>query len=151
MANIFIEIKRLEEEGWLHKRLLTRTRILFVIALIMLGFVVFDVLEHGLNPFLAGGLGIFGFLLGVYVFSQISNVSWNEEEEVIKSGKMDTLGFISLGLYVLFEIGLRTFLRDYYPAAAVPLVLATICGTLLGRVIGTLAEIHRVYLAQHKG
>lgn len=51
--------------------------------------------------------------------------------------------------YILFEMGLRTILRDYFPTSVLPLLFAVIGGTLLGRAIGTLIEIHRAYVKQH--
>ena len=77
-------------------------------------------------------------------------IDWNEEEEVVKSGKMDRVGYIALVLYILFEISLRTLLREYFPTSTIPLLLSAIFGTILGRAIGTLVEIHRVYHMNHR-
>ena len=76
-------------------------------------------------------------------------VNWNEEEELLQIGKMDRAGFISLFLYIVFEVSLRTFLKDYFPTSVLPLLLAGICGTILGRSVGTVVEIHRVYTLHH--
>jgi hypothetical protein len=150
MIHIFKEIRILRDEGKLHSKLLTRIRILFFISFLLLCVVIFNLLTKHVNILLAGALGIVGFVLGFFVFSKMNVVNWNEEEEVLKSGKMDILGFASLLLYILFEVGFRTFLKDYFPESAVPLLLAGICGTILGRAIGTLFEMHKVYRLHHK-
>lgn len=125
-----------------------RTRMLFIIATILLAIVIFNIVWRDIDILISLGLGIVGFILGLYIFSEMNVVNWNEEEEVLKSGKMDRVGFVALGLYIVFEIGLRTFLNRYFPATVVPLLLSGICGTILGRAIGTLVEIHRVYQMQ---
>jgi len=76
-------------------------------------------------------------------------VNWNEEEEVVQTGRMDTVGYATIGLYILFEISFRTFLHDYFPISATAYLLAGIFGTLFGRAVGTVIEIHRVYRATH--
>jgi len=62
---------------------------------------------------------------------------------------MDMVGYITLGLYIAFEIGLRTFLHDFYPVSATAFLLAGIFGTLLGRAVGTVLTIHNVFRTTH--
>jgi hypothetical protein len=152
MTNLFKEIRTLRDEGKLHAKLISRTRMLFIISSILLLVVLFNIIwrHAGFYTTIATiPIAVIGFLLGFYVFSQMNTVGWNEEEEVVKSGKMDTVGFISLGLYIIFEITFRTYLKSHFPTTAIPLLLSGICGTLLGRATGTLAEIHKVYQARH--
>jgi hypothetical protein len=152
MFNLFREIRILKDEGKLHTALLKRTRVLFIISAVLLLVVLFNIFFREVSTLLlllTIVLGIIGFFLGLYVFSRMNVVNWNEEEEILMSGKMDKVGYISLGLYIVFEIGLRTFLKAYFPASVLPLLLAGIFGTLLGRAVGTLVEIHRVYLLNH--
>lgn len=152
MFNLFREIRILRDEGKLHTALLKRTRVLFVISTILLLVVLFNIFFRDVSTLillLTAGLGIIGFFLGLYVFSHMNVVNWNEEKEVLMSGKMDKIGYGALVLYIVFEIGLRTFLKAYFPATVLPLLLAGIFGTLLGRAVGTLVEIHRVYLLNH--
>jgi len=152
MANLFKEIRTLRDEGRLHDKLISRTRMLFVISGILLLVVVFNIVFRAPSIAIVASaipIAVIGFLLGFYIFSQMNVVNWNEDEEVIKSGKMDAVGFTSLGLYILFEIIFRTYLKSHFPSVAIPLLLSGIVGTLLGRAVGTLAEIHKVYLARH--
>lgn len=149
MANIFAEVRVLREEGKLHTKLISRTRMLFGISLILGGIVVFNVVFRGAHIGIVSALAIIGFFLGLYVFSRMTAVSWNEEESLVQTDRMDSIGFASLGLYIVFEIGLRTFLKDFYPATATTFLLAGIFGTLLGRAVGTVIEIHRVFKTTH--
>ena len=148
--NLFAEIRALKKEGKLHNKLLIRTRILFIIATILLGVVLYNVFTRDLDVLWAIFIGVVGFFLGVFVFSQMNVVNWNEEKEVVKSGKMDKVWYIALALYIFFEIGLRTLLKEYFPLEVIPLLLSGISWTLIGRGIGTLLKIHRVYTMRHK-
>jgi hypothetical protein len=79
----------------------------------------------------------------------MSPIQWNEEKEVVQTGRMDVFGYGILALYVLFEIGLRTTLSRYIPASETALLFSGIFGVLFGRVIGMVIEIHRVYMSSH--
>src|SRR5205807_721697 len=98
-------------------------------------------------PLICIALAVVGFVLGMYVFSRMSLMQWNEEQEIVEAGKMDRVGYATLGLYIVFEIGLRTFLSTEFPISATSFILASIFGVLFGRAIGMMVEIHRVYRA----
>lgn len=149
MLRILREIRVLRTEGRLHRRLLIRTRILLAISAILAAIVGFNIVARDVSAGVCAVLAAIGIILGIFVFSRMNVVQWNEEESVVQSGRMDRLGYFSLALYIAFEIGLRTFLSGFYPASATIFLLSGIFGTLLGRVIGTLLEIHRVYVRSH--
>lgn len=149
MPNFLKEVRVLRKEGKLHKKLLSRVRILFIVSGIMLAIVVFDIFFHGLNALIALALAIMGFVLGRFVFSRMNVVNWNEQDEILQTGKMDVVGYASIGLYILVEILFRTFLHDYFPSSATALLLAGIFGTIFGRAVGTVYTIHSVYKRNH--
>jgi hypothetical protein len=149
MPNILKEVAILRQEGKLHTRLITRVRMLFVIAFILLALVAFNVYQ-GANILIALALAIVGFVMGFYVFSRMSRVEWNEEEEVVEASKMDRFGYGLIGLYIVFEIGARTLLADYFGAGAEAFVFALIFGIIFGRATGMVFEIHRVFKTTHK-
>ena len=151
MPNILKEVGVLRDEGKLHKKLITRVRMLLVISVILAGITLFNVIFRGTNPLLAAGLFIVGFLVGLYVFSRMNVIQWNEELEIVEAGRMDAVGYSLIALYVAFEIGLRTFLSSQYPISASILIFAAIAGTIFGRAIGTVVEIHRVFKRTHPG
>ena len=149
MPNIFREVRTLRQEGKLHKKLINSLRMQSVISAVLAAIVVFNLIFRGANPLIALALAVVGFVLGMFIFSRMNAVSWNEKEETVQSEKMDKIGYATLALYVLFEIGLRTFLSHTFPISATAFLLAGIFGTLLGRVVGTVIEIHRVYRLIH--
>ena len=152
MASIFSEIRTLKEEGKLHEKLTRRVRILFLISFLLLLVVIWNIYADHITNYLLVLMAVFwsiGFFLGFYIFSQMNVINWSEEDEVVRVGNMDAIGFASIILYIIFEISFRTFLKAYFPGTAIPLLLAGICGTIMGRAIGTLIEIHRVYLKYH--
>src|SRR4029078_11920272 len=127
---LFREVRILRQEGKLHKKLVSRVRMLFVISLILLGIVVFNVIFRAADPLIASILAVVGFLLGLYVFSRMNVVSWNEQEAVVQADKMDKIGYAILGLYIIFEISFRTFLTYSFPLSATAFLLAGIFGTI---------------------
>lgn len=104
MIQLLKEIKVLKQNGKLHNKLIQRTRILFIISAILLAIVIYNTIVRDIDILIAILLSFIGFVLGVLVFSRMSVVNWNEDEEVVKSGKMDTIGFATVGLYIAFEI-----------------------------------------------
>ena len=102
MNNFFKEVRILRQEGKLHQKLITRVRMLFVISLVLAGIVAFNLFFRGTNPLIAGALAVVGFVLGLFLFSRMNVVNWNEEEEVVQTGRMDTVGYAVLGLYIVF-------------------------------------------------
>lgn len=150
MPNIFREVRILRKEGKLHKKLINSLRMQSVISGVLVAIVIFNMIFRGASPLIALGLAIIGFVLGLVVFSRMNAVGWNEEEETVQSQKMDKAGYIAIGLYILFEIGLRTLLHNIFPVTATALLLAGIFGTLLGRVIASIIKIHRVYKNSHQ-
>lgn len=147
--SILGEVRALRDEGKLHRKLLIRTRILIGIGLILVAVAGYEMVGHGIDALLAGALFLAGFLAGMFVFSRMNVVTWDEEKESVVSGRMDTLGYMVLGLYIAFEIGLRDVLSGVFPDMATALILAAVGGTLLGRALGTYVEVHRVYTATH--
>ena len=119
---------------------------LSAVSLILLGIVAYQVIARGLSLSISLALAALGFALGLLVFSRMNKVVWNEEEEVIKTGRMELLGFGILALYIAFEVGLRTFLNSEFAGtfAAVAYLLAGIGSSLLGRSIGTLIAIRKL-------
>ncbi len=149
MIHFFREVGILRQEGKLHKKLIFQIRMLFFISLVLLGVVLFNIIFRDADWLVAAALSGIGFLLGLYIFSRMNVVNWNEEDEVVQTGRMGTVGYVTLGLYIAFEIGLRTFLHDFSPVSVTAYLLAGIFGTLFGRVVGLVVEIHRVFQTSH--
>ena len=149
MFGFLSEVRALEQEGKLHNKLIARVRILFIISLILLGVVLYNLIFHEANPLLVTLFALGGFLLGLYVFARMNVVNWNEEEEIVQTGKMDIAGYLTIALYIAVEISFRTFLKDVYPLSSTAFLFAGIFGTIFGRAIGTVLTIHKVFRATH--
>lgn len=145
MIHLLREVRTLRQEGKLHKKLISQVRMLFIISCILGLVVVYNILLRGADIRIALFLACIGSMLGISVFSRISVVNWNEDEEIVQLGKMDKVGYATIILYIVFDIGLRTYLKDVYPVSATAYLLAAIFGTLFGRSIGTIVKIHGVY------
>jgi len=146
MKNILRSVRGLKAEGKLQKRLVIQIRILMAISLVLMVVVTYQVIAHGLDLGIVLALTALGFALGLLVFSKMNKLVWNEEEEVIQSGRMEILGFVILALYIGFEIGLRTLLNNEFPGsfAAIAYLLAAIGSSLFGRSVGTLIAIRKL-------
>jgi len=149
MIHILSEVRILRQEGKIHKKLITRVRMLFIVSLILLGIVLFNLVRADVDPVLTTALAFLGFFLGFYLFARMNVVSWNEEDTVVESGKMDLLGFGILILYIASEVSFRMFLKTEFPLSATTLLLSGIFGTIFGRAIGTVVTIHKVFIATH--
>ena len=122
---------------------------LLVISVILLGVTLFNVIFRGTSWLITGALFAAGFVIGLYVFSRMSVIQWNEELEIVETGRMDAIGYGLIALYIAFEVSLRTFLSAEYPVSATIFIFAAVAGTIFGRAVGTVVEIHRVFEATH--
>jgi len=138
--------RELNSDGKLHKRLVFQLLLLTTISLILLGVVMYQVLFGGLNISIAVSIALVSFLLGLFLFSKMNKVVWNEEEELVKTGRMEILGVAVLVLYIGFEVGLRTLLAAEFTGgfAATAYLLAGVGASLLGRSVGTIVSIQKL-------
>ncbi len=145
MDSIFQAVRVLRDKGKLHKSLITRVRMLFGISVVLAGVALYNVFVRDINPLLALGLAATGFIFGFFLFSRMNKLTWDEQQETIRAGRMDVVGFAVLGLYIVFEVGTRTTLNNIFPASftATALLLATIAGSLFGRALGTVIAIEK--------
>ena len=86
MFNILREIRVLREEGKLHRTLIVRTRILLLISVVLASIVLFNMFYRGTDWMLPGVLAIIGLVLGLFIFSRMNPIQWNEEREVVETG-----------------------------------------------------------------
>jgi len=137
--------RTLRSEGKLHGPLILRIEILLGISAVLLGIVVYENIVGNLNIFISIAVGVISFLLGLFIFSKMNKVEWNEEKEVIGASRMDLAGFTVLLLYIAFEFSFRHFLKSEYAGtyAATGYLFAGIGASLLGRSVGTLLIIQR--------
>jgi hypothetical protein len=149
MPNILREVRELREEGKLHQGLIRRTRTFLVISFILLCVAIYLGFEQHAQPLFGLVVALIGFAAGFVIFSRMTPLQWNEQNEQVESASMGYLGYSMIGLYVLFEIGARTLLGDIVGETYQAYLFALIFGVIFGRTLGVVAEIHRVYRREH--
>lgn len=124
-------------------KLIRRLKIFALMFVTMLGFLVYDIVQHGMNPMFITG----GFILGIIVGAlagRIFNIHWNKESEKVVA-TLDTEGIVILVLYITFSIFRQnifgTFVRRPVLAA---FTFSFAAGAILGRLITMNAKIRNV-------
>ncbi len=125
-------------------KLKTQLRIFSVIALIMLGVIVYDVIDKRLPLVIAVLAVLTGVVIGM-VLSRMYKLSWHEDNRAVVS-RIDWIGAIILLAYIVFSllcsrlIGL--WVQNASEVAAVGLAISA--GIMLGRVLGLRLGIRRL-------
>ena len=139
----------MRQEGKIHGKLVNTVRIMSVIAVIIGGIEVYEMIFGGETIWIAALLAAGGLLVGWYLFAPLNAAEWNEEKELVAARRIDWVGFAAIGAYIALVIVLGIFLNQNFPAQTTILVLAFVFGMLGGRLLGTIVEIHRAFRAAH--
>jgi uncharacterized membrane protein len=129
------------------RRLRFRIRLYFLVSLVMIAVVLFDVWRGQVGLLLAVGGFVVGCLIGV-IASRMFHISWDEQNSKIVS-RFDTVGIVVLVLYILFSVERHTLLGLFvHGPSLAAFTLSVIAGTMLGRAIGMGRNIRKILLAQ---
>ena len=125
------------------RKLVFRLSIFLLIALIILGIVVYDVAIG----YLAWWMAALSFLAGTaagYVLGRILTVRWHETEQKAVM-EMDVAGFVAIGIYIGLRFG-ENWLFGYFLSgtALSTLSLAFLAGALFGRFLGLRKSVVKV-------
>lgn len=125
------------------KKIKTRFRIYFVLAIIMLLVILYDLFKNILSIEFA----FVGMLIGIgagIVSSRMNHLSWDKDGEKIVS-RLDIFGIIILVAYIIFAI-FRTKLISYFVHGPVvgAISFSIIAGIMIGRVLGTRGKILKI-------
>jgi hypothetical protein len=120
----------------LDKKLRRRLKIYFVISIIMICVVIFEVLSGNLSLSIA----LIGLMLGVFIgviAARMFLVSWHNDAKKVIS-RLDIVGGAILILYIVFAIFRGRIIghfvqRNYITGASISLIT----GIMIGRVFGT--------------
>lgn len=150
MKKILTSFNSLVDTEQLHKKLIFRTRLLTAISLILIAIVGYDIFRYGISIPLSLFIGLVAFILGLFLFSRMNTLEWDEEEAVITSGRMDTIGVAIIILYIGFEVSLRSVVTSQFGdmAGSTGYLFMGIGASLLGRSVGNLISIQK--LARNK-
>ncbi|MCC2548595.1 hypothetical protein LJY25_19260 [Hymenobacter sp. BT175] len=134
---------------FVHRRLLRRLRMFALVFVALFGVVLYQLLRFDASawPALASfGLGI-GAGLGA---GRMTKIAWNEDAAQVV-GRMDQLGGIILGLYLLVSVGRWWVLGHWLAGHALTVAgLSFTGGIMLGRLLYTRRQVLRVLSKQHK-
>ena len=129
-------------------KLRNRLRIYFLISVILLGVVIFEIVT-GVVGLAYAILGIvIGMLLG-FVSARMFHLSWDHDAKKIVS-RLDLFGGVILVLYIIFAI-FRSRLIGYFihgPAVG-GVSISIVTGIMIGRVIGTRGRIRQILSEQN--
>lgn len=143
----FVQFNDLEKAGKIHKQLQIRLYLLGLIAVVVLGILIYDIAWKGLVFLPMMGFATFGFLLGFFVFTRMSKVTWDEKKEMVKLGRFDVVSFLLLAGYIGYRISIEFYLKyQYHDALFVSgASLAMLFGGMFGRLIGMVWAVARVH------
>jgi len=137
--------KKRREAGkkYVHLKLRRSLRIYFVVSLIVLILVIYDMLRDHANPLLV----LLGLVVGIIVgkmFTRIYKISWDDTGgNVIQ--KMDIYGIVLIVFYVAFDLSREHLVEIFIHGGSVASVsLALLAGAFYGRVLGSIKAIRRV-------
>lgn len=137
--------KKRHEAGkqYVHPKLRRSLRIYFIVSLIVLILVIYDMFRDHANPFLV----LLGLIVGIVVgkaFTRIYKITWDDEGgNVIQ--RMDILGIVLIIFYIAFDLSREHLVEIFIHGGSVASVsLALLSGALYGRVLGSVGVIRRV-------
>jgi len=124
-------------------KLRKRLWMFLVIAVVILGFIVNDVITGTLSWWLA----ILGVALGTAVgiaLGRMVTIRWHETDEHAIS-QLDTIGYVAIGLYLLFALTREWLFGHWLQGPALTaFTLSVLSGALFGRLLGMLVNIRRL-------
>jgi hypothetical protein len=144
MARIFNRSKTTKH---LDNRLRLRLRLYFLISLILICVVLYEIIS-GVVPLSFAFFGVvFGILLGI-VTARMFHLSWNKDVKKIVS-RLDMMGGVILVLYIIFAVFRGRIIGHFIHGSAVGGVsVALVTGIMLGRVLGTRGRIMQILKEQ---
>ncbi|MFH1048751.1 MAG: hypothetical protein V1732_03750 [Patescibacteria group bacterium] len=142
----YLKIPKINEhhlKKHIDRKLFNRLRIFFVIVVILVGLMLYDVFEGILGVNLAFGGFIPGLLIGFFA-SRIFLIHWHEESAKVVS-RMDAIGVIILLCYIFFALS-RAWIFEHWihGAALTAFTFSIMGGIMLGRLLGMRLNIKKI-------
>ena len=127
-----------------HPTLQRRISLYLVIGGIAFLVVARDIYGGFLSPLIALVVVIIGAFAG-FLTSRIYHLSWNEDGAHV-IGRIDTIGWVVLALYIIFELARTTLFKTILPTGFDPtaITFAFIASALTSRVLGLRGRILQI-------
>jgi hypothetical protein len=131
----------------LDKRLRFRLRIFIVVAIIMIGIALFDIITGKIEICISILAIAAGIIVGI-ISSRMYHISWNQDAQKVVS-QFDIVGGIILAVYILFELKQKSLVGFFIQGPELEAAsFAVLSGTMIGRVLGTRGKIMEVLKEQ---
>lgn len=129
------------------KKLQRSLRIYFIISLILIGVISFEIITGVVKiEFALIGIAI-GVFLGFFT-ARMYHISWDHDAKQIVS-KLDKFGGIILVLYIILAFSRKIIISYFIHGPAVGGVsIAIVTGIMVGRVLGTRGKIIQILKEQ---
>lgn len=139
----FLNIKEHPAKKHIDRRLIFRLRLFYVISILLIGLMLYDVFEGIIGIELVLG----GFFLGAFI-GLIANrmfvIHWHEERAQVVS-RFDKVGIVILLLYVAFSISRRWLFGHWIQGSLLTAFTYDIlAGVMIGRVAGMSLKIRNI-------
>ncbi|MDB5189966.1 MAG: hypothetical protein JWN49_292 [Parcubacteria group bacterium] len=127
-----------------HPNLRRRIRMFLIIGAVMLAILATNIVRGQVGLVVSLISLVIGAIVG-FISSRIFHLSWDKDAEVVV-GSIDTIGFVVLGLYILFEVA-RTYVFTsliHVGGSSTAITFAFVSSALIFRVFGLRGSIIRV-------
>jgi len=139
----FLHIKEHPAKKHIDRRLIFRVRLFYAISMMLIGLMLYDVLEGIIGI----GLALGGFFLGSFlglIATRMFVIHWHEERAQIVS-RLDKIGIIILLLYVLFSVSRKWLFGHWIQGSALTAFTYDIlAGIMTGRLAGMRLKIKSI-------
>lgn len=128
---------------YLDEGVLFRIKLIFIVFLMMLIILIYDIIDSRLRFLLAFAGILIGIGLG-FIAGRMSKVQWHEQKKKVIS-KMDGLGVIILISYLLFDYYRNTIFGHWLQGATLTSFgFSILTGMMLGRFLSIKMDIEDV-------
>ncbi|MCC2631284.1 MAG: hypothetical protein K0S38_1093 [Candidatus Paceibacter sp.] len=126
-----------------HTYLKVRLIVYLAIAAMMLGLVVYDIIQGSAGAIASSLSIIVGIGIG-FVVSRMHHISWDKSAEKVVA-QFDAAGIVILILYIVLELN-RERLVEYFTHSNSPLAIsfAVFAGIMIGRLLGIRRRVQKV-------
>jgi hypothetical protein len=143
----FLKTKEHPAKKYIDRKLIFRIRIFYLIAIILTGLMLYDVLEGIIGIELSIGGFLLGLLLG-FIATRMFIIHWHDEKAKVVS-RFDTIGIFVMLLYVAFSAS-RTWLFGHWIHGSVltAFTYSILAGVMIGRIVGMRLKIKNILSQQ---
>lgn len=142
----------LHQEGKLDRIL--RIRLIYLTAFVVIfgAIGLYNLIVHELDLEDIVFTIIISFMCGMFIFSRMNTIGWDEKKEIMQVNRLDFVGFVILVLYVLSRVYTNWILGHFSHNTVIvsSMAVASIFGVMFGRLIATLVTVHKIHTERNK-